>query len=532
MRSACAAIRRNRPGMVDSGHNPTHMRKYFGYVRVSTTKQGEQGSSLQEQRAAIEAYAARHHLKIVEWFEEQETAASQGRPVFGRMLKAIERALAHGVIIHKIDRGARNLKDWAHIGELIDRGVEMHFAHESLDLMSRSGRLSADILAVVASDYIRNLREEVRKGFYGRLKQGIYPLGAPLGYLDQGGGKPKAVDPIKGPLIHQTFTFYATGLWTLHTLRDEMHDRGLTTRSGKKLSVSSLSTILNNPFYCGIIKLRKTGEVFEGIHEPIIDPPLFKDVAEVLAGRTPRRGARRSYRYQRMIRCALCRASLTPERQKGHIYYRCHTRTCIGTSLREERIDAQLADAIRPLHFTSDELRAYEADILLLIQDSASAMPRQRDALQLNLSAVDDRLRRTTDAYIDGTIDKETYISRKEELLTSQMEFRARIAGLGAGTEALRQRAQHVFELLRALQSIMVSASDQRLREMLADTTSNLSAAGKTLTVVWRNPFAKLRKQLTFQLGALDRGDLRTLTKAEMLKIFTDDAEELSQTDS
>jgi site-specific DNA recombinase len=135
------------------------MRKYFGYVRVSTTKQGEQSSSLQEQRAAIESYATRHHLSVVEWFEEQETAASQGRPVFGQMLKAIERGLAHGVIIHKIDRGARNLKDWAHIGELIDRGVEMHFAHESLDLMSRSGRLSADILAVVASDYIRNLRE-------------------------------------------------------------------------------------------------------------------------------------------------------------------------------------------------------------------------------------------------------------------------------------------------------------------------------------------------------------------------------------
>ena len=50
------------------------MRKYFGYVRVSTTKQGEQGSSLQEQRAAIEAYAARHHLKIFEWFEEQDAA--------------------------------------------------------------------------------------------------------------------------------------------------------------------------------------------------------------------------------------------------------------------------------------------------------------------------------------------------------------------------------------------------------------------------------------------------------------------------
>jgi hypothetical protein len=87
------------------------MKKYFGYTRVSTTKQGEQGSSLQEQQAAIEAYAKRHGLKIAEWFEELETAASQVRPIFGRILKAIERKQADGVTMHKIDRS-----DWARIG--------------------------------------------------------------------------------------------------------------------------------------------------------------------------------------------------------------------------------------------------------------------------------------------------------------------------------------------------------------------------------------------------------------------------------
>jgi DNA invertase Pin-like site-specific DNA recombinase len=58
--------------------------------------------------------------------------------------------------------------------------------NESIDLQSRGGRLSADIQAVVASDYIRNLREECIKGLYGRLKQGLYPWGAPVGYLNMG----------------------------------------------------------------------------------------------------------------------------------------------------------------------------------------------------------------------------------------------------------------------------------------------------------------------------------------------------------
>src|SRR5260370_551257 len=109
------------------------MKSVFAHVRVSTVKQGQRGSSLQEQRAAIEAYAKRYELTISEWFEELETAAKRGRRVFNQMLALLERGGADGVIIHKIDRGARNLRDWADLGELIDRGVAVHFAFESLD---------------------------------------------------------------------------------------------------------------------------------------------------------------------------------------------------------------------------------------------------------------------------------------------------------------------------------------------------------------------------------------------------------------
>src|SRR5256885_7138872 len=116
------------------------------------------------------------------------------------MLKLLQASKADGVIIHKIDRGARNLKDWADLGEMIDRGIEVHFANESLDMHSRGGRLSADIQAVVAADYIRNLREETLKGFYGRIKQGFYPLPAPLGYIDKGKAKLKEFDPVRAPL--------------------------------------------------------------------------------------------------------------------------------------------------------------------------------------------------------------------------------------------------------------------------------------------------------------------------------------------
>jgi DNA invertase Pin-like site-specific DNA recombinase len=134
------------------------MEGYIGYTRVSTVKQGTKGVSLQEQRDGISRYGERNQLPITVWLEEMETAAKQGRPVFNQALKLLRTGKARGIILHKLDRGARNLKDWAAIGELSDQGVEVHFVSESLDLQSRGGRLSADIQAVVAADYIRNLR--------------------------------------------------------------------------------------------------------------------------------------------------------------------------------------------------------------------------------------------------------------------------------------------------------------------------------------------------------------------------------------
>lgn len=197
-------------------------KKVFAYVRVSTQKQGREGVSLQAQREAVLRYATIHELQVVEWFEEQESAAKQGRPIFDRMVSQLKRGKATGFICHKLDRTVRNIYDWSTLSKLVDSGVQIHFAHESLDLESLSGKLSADIQAAIASHYSRNLRDEVRKGLVGRLKQGIYPFAAPVGYVNNGGGKAKTIDPVTGPLVRKAFELYSTGEYGFHALRQEL----------------------------------------------------------------------------------------------------------------------------------------------------------------------------------------------------------------------------------------------------------------------------------------------------------------------
>src|SRR6266446_3707949 len=468
------------------------MKGYFAYIRVSTVKQGEKGSSLQEQKAAIETYARRHSLSIAEWYEEQETAAKQGRPVFTKMLKGLDQGIARGVITHKIDRSARNLRDWAVLGELVDRGIELHFAHESIDLSSRGGRLSADIQAVVAADYIRNLRDEVKKGFYGRLKQGLYPLGAPIGYLDNGGGKPKTIDPVRGPLIAKAFELYATGQWSFETLGEEMFSRGLRTKAGKRVRRSGLSTILNSPFYIGLIRIQKTAETFQGVHEPLVGTALFNRVRTILAGRLTHKANIHRFRYQRTFKCCTCGRSLVASRHKGHVYYRCTTRTCPTTCLREEIIDEALRLATSGFQLSDKAWAAVNMDVEAVLANCKIDRAAELQNMSLAIAALDDRVGRLTDAYIDQVVDRETFLVRKEQLLHERATLTSKETSLKAGDDGIRSRIAKSIELIKALGILPELANDEKLREILTHTTSNLSVCKKNIAIAWANPFAAL----------------------------------------
>ena len=295
---------------------------------------------------------------VSRWFEERETAAKKGRPIWNEMLKLLRKGTAQGVVIHKIDRSARNLKDWADLGDCIDEGIEVHFANEGLDLNSRGGRLSADIQAVVAADYIRNLREEAKKGIYGRLKQGFYPARAPIGYQDNGAAKPKTIDPVKGLFVRRAFELYATTKFSIPTLQDELFRMGLRNHAGGKVTRAGVSVMLNNPFYIGLIRIKRTKQMFQGNQEPLISKHLFDRVHDILEGRFNTRTKVHEFPFRRLIKCTGCGYSLIGELKKGRVYYRCHTKDCPTTSIREDAIESVVTTELAKLAFNVEE-RAY-----------------------------------------------------------------------------------------------------------------------------------------------------------------------------
>lgn len=426
------------------------------------------------------------------------------------MLKGLRKGTAAGVVMHKIDRSARNLKDWADLGELIDRGVAVHFANESIDLQSRGGRLSADIQAVIASDFIRNLREETKKGLYGRLKQGFYPLRAPIGYLDNGSAKRKTVDPVRGPLIQKAFELYGTGQWSLPTLVEELYRRGLRNVYGGKVTIPGLHTLLRNPFYIGVMRIRASGETYQGNHEALISKSLFERVQDILHGRVGTRVHVHDFPFRRFIRCAACGNALIGELQKGRVYYRCHTKACVKTSVREDHVASLMDEKLRALVFSDAE----KAEMLARIGELKASWVEHREQemqrLTLQIDQLTERLNRTTDAYLEGVLDREAFEERKAALITDRRALTNRRADYEANRASIPDELQKFVELAGAAYSLYCEAITTKKRRLLRTVMSNCTIDQKRLDITWQTPFCFVAVREKTTQSALDREIPRT----------------------
>ncbi len=486
------------------------MRTYFAYIRVSTVKQGEKGSSLQEQKDAILAYAQKHGLHVSEFFEEQQTAAKLGRATFRKMMGQLKKGKAHGLIMHKVDRGARNLADWAEIASLKDIGIDVHFAHEAIDLNSRGGRLSADIQAVVASDFIRNLRDEVKKGIYGRLKQGYYPFKAPPGYLDNGKGQLKTIDPLQGLLMRDAFELYAAGSFGLHNLRAHMTARGLRNTTGRPFNVSGLAVTLANPFYYGLMVVQ--GQSFVGKHPPLISKSLFDDCRARAAGQLvskTRVWGKAEHNFRGLISCSTCSRRLYAETQKGHVYYRCQTKTCKGTCLSEALVQSEIDHPLSYLPTPPVLMESLKEMFRIHTKTQTERAAESARILSLRLSQIDARTEALTDIFIEGAIDRQSYDTRKKALQNEQFDVRAELENT-QNTGLSDDRLEYFLELAKSLSNMADLPNEHIFREYAKSAISNLSVCQKTLEVKWSGAVQALLDIGGFQDGALRREESRT----------------------
>lgn len=159
--------------------------RVVAYVRVSSEGQAEDGVSLAAQRARVEAYALAMDLELVGVEEDAGFSAKTlaGRRGLARALAALDDGRADGLLVVKLDRLTRSVRD---LGHLVDRYFASRWSllsvSDSIDTRTAAGRLILNVLTSVAQ-WEREATAERTKDALAHLKsEGVKIGGEALGW--------------------------------------------------------------------------------------------------------------------------------------------------------------------------------------------------------------------------------------------------------------------------------------------------------------------------------------------------------------
>src|SRR5437667_6037557 len=207
-----------------------HMRA-IGYIRVSTDKQADHGVSLEAQEAKIRAMAVVQGAEIIELIVDGgESAKNLDRPGMERLLALVEERKVDTVIIAKLDRLTRSVKDLAELLERFQRrGVSLVSVAESLDTGSAAGRLVINIMTAVSQRVREAIGERTRDAMNHKRSNGERVGNIAYGFRRSADGDHLEPEPQEQAVLTAIRDLQAKRC-PLRGIAAELNARGLRTR--------------------------------------------------------------------------------------------------------------------------------------------------------------------------------------------------------------------------------------------------------------------------------------------------------------
>ena len=476
------------------------------YCRVSSKEQEETGYSLPSQEKLLNEYANRKDFEVIKIFSVAESASgSKQRKVFAEMMAFIEKHDIKNLIVEKVDRLTRNLKEAVVANDWIDddKDRKIHFVKQNLIIHQNAKsdeKFRWDIEIVLAKKYIANLSEEVKKGQAEKLAQGWLPTKPPIGYKTIGdkGHKIHIIDTEVSPFIKKAFELYASGNYSMEAVRQQLIKEGFRTRAGRKPAKSIIENILNEHFYYGAMQWKDILYV-DAKHKPIISKELFDKAQNVRKGGTIPSYTKRTLQFRKMMKCGECGGTITGEIQKGIVYYHCtHYRGCTQKPYTPEgEIEEQLMGVFEFFkNITPEEAEAIKAKIKANHVQEIEYKESTLKTLNNRYMQLQSRLDVLYNDRLDQKISTATWESKQSEINKEQEDIRSQMERIKNVETKYFEIWLNILDLAHRAKEIYEKRSPEERRLLLSHIFSNLVLKDKKVLPLLKKPLEVLSKRV------------------------------------
>jgi len=454
------------------------------YVRVSTEDQAKEGYSLGVQRECLESFAGREGYGIFKVYSDDGISAySTRRSALQELLADAKAKRFELVLVHKIDRFSRNLKDLLMlVDELSSYGVAFKSVTEPFDTTTSAGKLMFQQLGSFAEFERNRIAERVFPGMMKGVQQGNWQGArfAPFGYTYNKVKKLLEVEKREADIVKLIYTMYLAGK-SSYDIAAYLDKKGYKTRTGKQFYNKFICDILKNQIYTGKIvwnkkhydKNQKTKKhykyirndpskiiVAQGKHKPIVDEEDFTEVQKLLANKTRTwrpRVKNKEYLLTGLLTCAKCNhkyngvSSISNHRtNKKKRWYRCsgpyasHIR-CTNRAVKAEDIEPEATKIVAWL-IQNERLKQSRwttgtsqkgANFPVFAKNAKTDLSEVKDKLKIN----QEKQSKLTDTYLENLLGEDVYRKKIAGLRDEEESLKKLLAGYEL-REIARERSE------------------------------------------------------------------------------------------
>ena len=408
-------------------------------TRVSSKEQ-EERLSLDAQSTRLIEYAKRKNLEVIKSFQIVESSTQGDRKKFKEVIDFCKKQKEPvALLADAVDRVQRSFKESVMLDDLVRKEkIELHFYRENMIIGKNSTAINVmqwDFAVMGAKSYVLQLSENVKRSLDFKANGGEIVGSAPVGYenyKDEFGKSKVRLHPVYAPLVKKMFEMYSLGRTSMKELAHFAELHHIVGRLGIVLTPSTIHTMLQNPFYYGMMKWK--GKLQPHIYPPLISQELWEKCQEVRTGvkaaNKPFKYGEKEFLYKGLIRCAntgkICPCELKRERLS---YVVCFDKQGKRKYIPEQDITDQIAYILHSIKIPAEMVAALHEHLKSSKESEIKFREAELEKLKSDLDRTIKRIDRLCNLYLDGEMSREDYIAKNNSLVMDREKLKKEIDG-------------------------------------------------------------------------------------------------------